>query len=150
MTRMGDTDAESLGSSTCWELLRTVDVGRLAVLVDGAPDIFPVNFVVDHGSVVFRTAPGTKLDAALRDAPVAFEVDGIDADERAWSVVLRGVAAERRGLDEALETVSLPLFPWHGDAKPRFLRITPATLSGRRFPIADRSRWITALTQRHD
>jgi hypothetical protein len=150
MAGMGDTGAEVLGNSDCWTLLRTVEVGRLAVLVDGAPDIFPVNFVVDHGSLVFRTSPGTKLDAALQDAPVAFEVDGIDADSRAWSVVLRGVAAERRGLDEALEAGSLPLFPWHGDAKPRFLRITPRTVSGRRFPVADRSRWISALTQRQD
>jgi hypothetical protein len=150
MTRMADTDPEILGSSDCWALLRTVDVGRLAVVVDGAPDIFPVNFVVDHGTVVFRTAPGTKLDAALQEAPVAFEVDGIDADDHAWSVVLRGVASERRGLDEALETAGLPLFPWHGKAKPRFLRVTPSALSGRRFPIADRSRWFSALNQPPD
>jgi hypothetical protein len=145
---MGEADADILGTSECWALLRTVEVGRLAVLVDGAPDIFPVNFVVDHGSVVFRTAPGTKLEAALQQSPVAFEVDGIDADDRAWSVVLRGVATERGGLDEAFETSALPLFPWHGEAKSRFLRVTPTTVSGRRFPIADRSRWVSAFMGR--
>jgi hypothetical protein len=149
MTLMAEADAEILSASACWALLRTVEVGRLAVLVDGAPDIFPVNFVVDHGSVVFRTAPGPKLDAALQEAPVAFEVDGI-AHDHAWSVVLRGVAGERRGLNEAVVTSALPLFPWHGDAKPRFLRITPNTLSGRRFPIADRSRWSSAFMGRQD
>lgn len=148
MTLIGE--AGSLTTSACWALLRTVEVGRLAVLVDNAPDIFPVNFVVDHGSVVFRTAPGTKLDAALQESPVAFEVDGIDAGDHAWSVVLRGAATERRGLDEAVETSALPLFPWHGDAKPRFLRITPTTVSGRRFPIADRSRWVSAFMGRQD
>lgn len=150
MTLIGEADAGSLTTSACWALLRTVEVGRLAVLVDNAPDIFPVNFVVDHGSVVFRTAPGTKLDAALQQAPVAFEVDGIDADDRAWSVVLRGAATERRSLDEAVVTSALPLFPWHGDAKPRFLRITPTTVSGRRFPVADRSRWVSAFMGRQD
>src|SRR5580765_2746500 len=48
-----------------WHLLKSVALGRLAVSVAGYPDIFPVNFVVDHGSVVFRTGEGTKLAAAV-------------------------------------------------------------------------------------
>jgi uncharacterized protein len=42
-------------------------------MADG-PQIFHINYVVDHGTVVFRTAAGTKLaGAAQRD--VAFEAD---------------------------------------------------------------------------
>ena len=44
-----------LPEHTCWMLLRSVEVARLAVSVDDRPDIFPVNFVVDHGTVVIRT-----------------------------------------------------------------------------------------------
>ena len=47
----------------CWTLLRHTEVGRLAVTMGTSPDIFPVNFAVDRGSVVFRTAEGTKLAA---------------------------------------------------------------------------------------
>jgi hypothetical protein len=141
----GSAPAEVLDESTCWALLRSAEVGRLAVLVDGAPDIFPINYVVDHGSVVFRTAAGTKVDAAAQSAPVAFEVDGVDEHSNAWSVVLRGTAAEGRGLDAALHDAALPLFPWHGDAKPRFLRIEPDGVSGRRFPITDPGRWTSAF-----
>lgn len=60
----------------------------MAVATDDAADIFPINFVVDHGTVVFRTAAGTKLLAALGNRAVALEVDGFDAGARtAWSVV---------------------------------------------------------------
>ena len=40
---------EVLDEHDCLELLRESDVGRLAVVVEGGPEIFPVNFVVDHG-----------------------------------------------------------------------------------------------------
>ena len=68
-----------LDESACWGLLRSAEVGRLAVVVNHRPEIFPINFVVDHATVVFRTAGGTKLEwGAGRD--VAFEVDGYEPD----------------------------------------------------------------------
>lgn len=53
-----------LTDDECWELLRTATVGRLAVDVGGRPDIYPINFVIDDGTIVFRTGAGTKLAAA--------------------------------------------------------------------------------------
>ena len=71
------------------------DVGRLAVSITNLPDIFPINYVVDRGTVVFRTAEGTKLAAAVLGRGVAFEVDGVDdAAGEAWSVVIKGHAVE--------------------------------------------------------
>ena len=84
---------EVLDANACWDLLRGVSVGHLAVLVDGHPEIFPVNYKVDHGSVVFCTGEGTKLQAAARPTAVALEADGTDLDKRtAWSVQIRGHA----------------------------------------------------------
>jgi nitroimidazol reductase NimA-like FMN-containing flavoprotein (pyridoxamine 5'-phosphate oxidase superfamily) len=126
----------------CWMLLRTSEVARLAVSVDAAPDIFPVNFVVDHGTVVFRTAAGSKLSAALSNPVVAFEVDGFDADvNEAWSVVIKGRAEEIKQLHERIESMDLPLFPWQAEPKSRFLRIVPETISGRRFHVVDKTAW---------
>jgi nitroimidazol reductase NimA-like FMN-containing flavoprotein (pyridoxamine 5'-phosphate oxidase superfamily) len=137
----------ALGTSACWTLLRTVDVGRLAVCVDGLPDIFPVNFVVDHGTVVFRTAAGTKLAAALANPDVAFEVDGYYADtDEAWSVVVKGRAEKISDLQELLDTTTFPLSPWHAAPKPQFVRIEPGEVSGRRFPVVDPAAWRTVLT----
>jgi uncharacterized protein len=142
---MDDSQATTiLAHNDCWLLLRTAEVGRLAVSVGGRPDIFPINFVVDHGSVVFRTAEGTKL-AALEDEPVAFEVDGYEPDAgQAWSVVIKGQAKEIRRPQELFDSASLPLFPWHAAPKQRFVRITPDEVTGRRFQVVDRGAWGSA------
>jgi hypothetical protein len=138
---------EELSESACWELLRTTSVGRLAVWVDDHPDIFPLNYAVDHGTVVFRSGAGTKLSAALSDSPVALEADGYDAGTaEAWSVVIRGNAEEISQTEELIDTVDLPLFPWQGGDKGRFIRVVPMTTSGRRFPIADPRTWLTPLS----
>ena len=55
------------------------------------PDMFPINYVMDRGNVVFRTAEGTKLAAAVLGRAVAFEVDGYEPEAGvAWSVVMKG------------------------------------------------------------
>jgi hypothetical protein len=137
---------EELSESECWALLRTTSVGRLAVWVEDHPDIFPLNYAVDHGTVVFRSSAGTKVSAALSDSPVALEADGYDAETaKVWSVVIRGNAEEVRGQD-LIGTIDLPLFPWQAGDKGRFIRIVPTTTSGRRFPIADPSVWNTPLS----
>ena len=133
--RLGTTILEV---NTCWDLLRSCDVGRLAVSFGDQPDIFPVNFVVDHGTIVFRTAEGTKLAAAVLGRGVAFEVDGYDADAgEAWSVVAKGRATEIERMQDVFEALDLPLFPWHAAPKHRFVRIEPEDVSGRRFHVVD-------------
>ncbi|WFR73742.1 pyridoxamine 5'-phosphate oxidase family protein [Prescottella defluvii] len=117
---MGNDEPEvrELAVNECWALLRTSSVGRLAVWVEDHPDIFPLNYVVDHGTIVFRSGTGTKVSAALSDAPVALEIDGYEAESHeAWSVVLKGRAEGIREIDELMNTVYLPLFPWQAGRK---------------------------------
>lgn len=140
------TDPPASGTSVldpheCWSLLRGAQVGRLAVVVDGRPDVFPVSFAVDHGTVVIRTGPGTKLTAAV-DGDVAFECDGHDPDAgTAWSVVLKGRAELLRASQDLADTVELPLFPWQAGAKPSFLRVVPDDVTGRRFAPVGPEHW---------
>ena len=102
------------------------------------PDIFPINFVVDHASVVFRTAEGTKLAGAVLGQAVAFEVDGYDARSgEAWSVVIKGRARELELMQDLFEALDLPLFPWHAAPKQRFVRIEPVEVTGRRFHVVE-------------
>ncbi|HEX5671975.1 MAG TPA: pyridoxamine 5'-phosphate oxidase family protein, partial [Acidimicrobiia bacterium] len=86
---------EVLGHAECLRLLWSHQVGRIGFIDAGEPQILPVHYRLHDGRVVFRSAVGAKLDAAMRQAPVAFEVDGVD-DERGagWSVVVHGTAAE--------------------------------------------------------
>jgi nitroimidazol reductase NimA-like FMN-containing flavoprotein (pyridoxamine 5'-phosphate oxidase superfamily) len=137
--RLGITVLEA---SECWALMRSTEVGRLAVAIRDHPDIFPINYVADHGTVVFRTAEGTKLAAAVLGRSVAFEIDGYEADAGdAWSVVIKGRATEIERMHELFDAVELPLFPWHAAPKHRFVRIVPDDISGRRFHVVDRSAW---------
>ena len=138
MTTEPVPSTEVLTSATCWQLLRAAGVGRLAFTTDEGPDILPVNFVVDHASVVFRTAPGAKL-AAASGRTVAFEVDGWDESAgTAWSVVVKGLAHEVEELYETLDSFDLPIVPWEAGAKEHVLRIEPTSVTGRRISFSPR------------
>jgi nitroimidazol reductase NimA-like FMN-containing flavoprotein (pyridoxamine 5'-phosphate oxidase superfamily) len=129
-------DIEILSESECLALLGSVEVGRLAIAIKNVPDIFPINFVMDGRNVVFRTAEGTKLAAAVLGVGVAFEVDGYDPTlGTAWSVVVKGRAVEIEKMYELFEAADLPLFPWHAGSKHRFVRIQPTEITGRRFEV---------------
>jgi nitroimidazol reductase NimA-like FMN-containing flavoprotein (pyridoxamine 5'-phosphate oxidase superfamily) len=136
MTTHEPGDTEVLATNQCWELLRESVVGRLAVTVSGSPDIFPVNPIVDHGTILFRTSAGTKF-AATKGKDVAFEVDGYDADTaQAWSVVVKGRAHEILEVEETLRALRLPLYPWEPAGSPGLSasspRVSPVAVRRRR------------------
>jgi len=138
MTAEWLSGVEVLDPHECWTLLRGSVVGRLAISIANHPDIFPINYVVDHGTVVFRTAEGTKLAGAVLGTGVAFEADGLDTNAKeAWSVVVKGRATEIHALHELFDAADLPLFPWLAGPKHCFVRIVPDEVTGRRFHVVD-------------
>ena len=121
----------------CHALLESSRIGRLGLLDADGPLILPVNYCMDGRSVVFRTGPGTKLDAASNGARVAFEVDGIDSAERTgWSILIRGSAATVTEPETLSRLEQLPLIPWAPGKKPHYVRVTGIP-SGRRIALAD-------------
>lgn len=127
-----DEVVAKLDDEKCWDLLERNELGRVAVNVAGDQDIFPINYVVDRGRVYFRTAPGSKLAGLTANPRVAFEVDEFD-DTVAASVVVKGTAS-RVELQSAIDVLdALPLRPWIPTLKYRWVKITPDTLTGRRF-----------------
>jgi len=142
MTIEPRTGMTILDINECWALLRQAEVARLAVSIMNRPDIFPINYVVDHGRVVFRTAEGTKLAASVLGEAVALEVDGYDAGSGdAWSVVIKGPAVEIEDMRDLFDALDLPLFPWHAAPKSRFVSIESEEITGRRFHVVDPSVW---------
>lgn len=117
----------------CWALLRRTQVGRVAVCDGGVPMILPVNFVVRDRSVVFRTGEGTKLDAAIAHAHVAFEAEGIHTIfEVGWSVVVVGRAEQVADPTEIDEVNRAGLRPWAPGSRAHLVRIRASSVSGRR------------------
>jgi len=122
---------ETLDRETCLALLATQAVGRVAVALPGlAPHVVPVNYAMLRGSVVFRTAPGTKLDWLVTE-PVSFEVDTFDLVNRTgWSVLVQGFAYEASDREMEIEDIHVDSFVDRQNS--RWARLQPQSITGRR------------------
>lgn len=130
--------AENLDVDTCLGLLSRHHFGRVAVNDAHGPVVLPVNYLIDRGSVVFRTAEGTKLDAAVAEQAVGFEVDEVDEATRSgWSVLIRGTIEEVVDADELDRLRLQPLSPFVGGERERFVRIWSSSITGRRIPLPE-------------
>jgi len=127
---------EVLDRDECLSLLtRQGFLGRVGVVVDGRPLIFPVNYIADRRAVVFCTAAGTKLDAIAHASPVTFEVDDHQPLHHAgWSVLVQGPATVVTDEEELARLRDGPLHPWVRGARASWVRIEIAEISGRRLP----------------
>jgi nitroimidazol reductase NimA-like FMN-containing flavoprotein (pyridoxamine 5'-phosphate oxidase superfamily) len=133
------SDATALSYDECLGLLQAEAVGRIAVLADPYPLIFPVNYRLvefpdgrapGHTWIAIRTRPGNTIDRA--PTFVSFEIDGVDhAHRTGWSVLVAGTlhavdpgAAEFRARFDTN--------PWLDADRERWLVIHPARITGRR------------------
>lgn len=142
------TDASPIAvmsTDDCWSRLASLTLGRLATSVDGQPDVFPVNFVVQGRTILIRTAEGTKLVSALVNDRVAFEADDHDV-AHGWSVVVKGRAEVLSTARELAVADAAQVLPWTSTPKERYLRIVPTEITGRLFdfgavtpPVVDAS-----------
>lgn len=132
-----ESSSEELSVSSCWALLRTVPIGRIALPGAGDIEVFPVNFIVDGGTIVFRTAQGAKLTLIGDGTRATFEADELDVGEQlVWSVVLKGPVRQVSGLEEVSATFDMELPTWHAGPKPIYVRMKPQLMTGRRFSVA--------------
>jgi uncharacterized protein len=133
--REPESQLEEIPAEECWELLGQHEMGRIAIVVGGKPQIFPVNYGLKGKVIVFRTAVGSKL-AYAPESPVAFEVDEYDASAGAgWSVMVQGYG---RDITEAADD-----FSWTARGarvqtaapgeKLHMIAVDPTQISGRRF-----------------
>jgi nitroimidazol reductase NimA-like FMN-containing flavoprotein (pyridoxamine 5'-phosphate oxidase superfamily) len=129
---------EELGRQDCLNLLATASVGRVGFIVDGKPEVLPVNYGLDGDTVVFRTAEGSALNHASLSV-IAFEVDHIEETTRSgWSVVVQGVA---QSMGDALDATSerlrrLEVITWAPGTRQRWFRVTPDRITGRRLRVS--------------
>ena len=121
-----------LSESECWSLLGSVALGRLVTSVDDQPEIFPVNFAVQHRTVLFRTAQGTKLVSTVINHRVVFEADEHNVAE-GWSVIVKGNARVLHDGAEIEEAERAHLLPWTATPKHTYVRVIPSVVTGRRF-----------------
>lgn len=101
----GATGIEILGSQECLELLQSTRTGRVALSVGALPAVFPVDYAVVDGRIVFLSDESARVTSAMQNSVVAFEADGVDedADER-WTVQVVGMAEVDHSELEALRS----------------------------------------------
>jgi hypothetical protein len=129
---MANDPVTVLDDGEAWNLLSSVSLGRLVTAFGGQVEIFPVNFVTQNGTVLFRTAEGTKLFTTVMNEKVLFEADDHTVAE-GWSVIIRGTARMLSSAEDIREAERAQLMPWVPTEKLRFVRVTPAEISARRF-----------------
>lgn len=123
-----------LSPSECVELVTPGGVGRAAICTSSGPQIFPVNFVVDRDSIIFRTSAYSALGTLSRGADVAFEVDYLDSERRhGWSVVAvgRAEAIDDTSEIDMLRERGLDPSPWAGGLRRLYIRLTWRAITGR-------------------
>jgi uncharacterized protein len=128
-----DHGFEILDRAESLELLRTVQVGRLAwATPDGRVHVRPITYGLVGEDVIIRTRTGSILAAARANLPVTLEADCFEPGLKAgWSVLVVGAiedlgfTAEAAGLRESVQ-------PWARGKRPHVLRIRHSEVTGRR------------------
>ena len=130
---------EVLDHSEALRLLGRATIGRIGIHSGALPVVLPVNFVLDGDRIVVRTGTGTKLDAATRNAVVAFEVDEIDPDEHTgWSVLVVGTSCDASDV-ELTPHQRMDLARWGPAVENCIVAISLERVSGRRLVRARRA-----------
>jgi nitroimidazol reductase NimA-like FMN-containing flavoprotein (pyridoxamine 5'-phosphate oxidase superfamily) len=135
-----DHGLELLSEEASRRLLAGGEVGRVGICIGALPAIFPVNYRLIDGAIVFWTSPGSKMSTAAEGAVVAFEVDDYQpADRTGWSVLAVGRAELVTDPDIAARVKATYLQPFVDGRRDTLVRIEPTFLSGRRLVHGDLS-----------
>jgi uncharacterized protein len=128
LTMLADLD-----DAECYRLLGSQAIGRIGMVADRRVSVLPVNYVLLGHTIVLRTAADSWFDRAVRDMPVAFEIDHADpAYHTGWSVLAHGIAVGIEARLPAAALDSLPLHPWGLAVPPGWVGIDIADIAGRR------------------
>jgi nitroimidazol reductase NimA-like FMN-containing flavoprotein (pyridoxamine 5'-phosphate oxidase superfamily) len=134
-----DAAVEQLDEQECWRLVAGQEVGRIAFNGRFGPTVFPVNYQLFEGSIVFRTGEGSALAEDLRtgiadaEYKIAFEIDELNPVTReGWSVLIQGSAHHVTSEAERAAVAGAGVTPWPGGSKEQFMRIRPTRVTGRR------------------
>lgn len=126
---MSSRDLDVLDHVECYRLLRSQRFGRVGINIADDHAIFPVYYAILDQDVVFRTSPGTKLNAAVLGTRVVFEVDD---EPSGWSVLVRGHAHELRAHEEVVEARNALGDAWPAGTRESYVKVAGEVVTGRR------------------
>jgi nitroimidazol reductase NimA-like FMN-containing flavoprotein (pyridoxamine 5'-phosphate oxidase superfamily) len=126
-----------LGETECLRLISPGGIGRLAYSRPDGPAVFPVNYKLHEGTIVFRTSQdgpvGDDLRTGIAEAEykVAFEIDSLGiADREGWFVFIHGAAHHVDSDAEHASVLPSGVEPWPAGEREHFVRIIPTLITG--------------------
>ena len=123
---------EALERDECVLRLQAHGLGRVGVTLRGRPIVYPVNYAVHDGAILFRTRRGGDLDASTLNRWVAFEIDGANnLYHEGWSVLVVGRASHVTEPGELASLTSVPLTPWADEDRYLVVRVPLYEVTGR-------------------
>ena len=133
--------AIDLTEGECWQLLRSVTIGRVVFTHRAMPAIRPVNHLIDGRTIVIRTHMGAAIASrAMERQPdsdgrppgsvVCYEADDLDpVRHTGWSVIATGLA--RLVTDPAdIARYATAVEPWIAGDMNQAVAIQPQFMSG--------------------
>jgi nitroimidazol reductase NimA-like FMN-containing flavoprotein (pyridoxamine 5'-phosphate oxidase superfamily) len=125
--------ALELTVAECWRLLASASLGRVVFTHRAMPAIRPVNHLVEHRTIVFRSHLGAAIvsrAAAGDGSVVCYEADDLDPVRRTgWSVIATGMARLVRE-PAAIERYEQLLEPWIAGQLDQVISVAPEFVSG--------------------
>jgi nitroimidazol reductase NimA-like FMN-containing flavoprotein (pyridoxamine 5'-phosphate oxidase superfamily) len=141
---MSDRTIEELDAAECLRLISPGGIGRIAYRSRFGLAVLPVNYQMQDGAILFRTAEHSPMDEDLRtgisgaEFGVSFEIDDIDAASRqGWSVLVNGAAHHVQPGAEREVALRAGIYPWPDGERELFVRIVPSRMTGRRIVPAN-------------
>ena len=146
---------EVLDEAECLRLIGPGGIGRIAYSGRFGQAVLPVNYQLQDGAVVFRTAVHSALDEDLQtgigaaEYRVAFEIDALDLPSRqGWSVLNQGPAHRMESESDRAAALAAGVENWAPGDRELFVRIVPARITGRRIRPALRLDQLTGRPPR--
>ncbi|GLX95518.1 pyridoxamine 5'-phosphate oxidase family protein [Herbidospora sp. NBRC 101105] len=133
----GASTLEELTEQECYERIEPGGIGRVAFGGAPGPTVFPVNYRLIDGQVVFRIRKGGTMDQSLQsgiddlEVKIAFQIDRIDEqNHEGWSVLIQGPA--HHVSEDELRGATADVHSWAGDDRDHYVRIAPLSVTGRK------------------
>lgn len=125
---------DKLTEEESWAIVKQNEIGRVASAREGAPDIYPVSFVVHNWCIYFRTGVDSRLRTDTEGKLVAFET-AVQESHSFSSTVSLGVLSVVTEAQVIAELDLLPIVDFAPRTNYVWMALKPQELRGRRLNV---------------
>jgi nitroimidazol reductase NimA-like FMN-containing flavoprotein (pyridoxamine 5'-phosphate oxidase superfamily) len=131
---MSEYPIEHLSDEDAWNLVQANQIGRIASARQGAPDIYPVSYLVHNWKIYFRTGIESRLRKDIEGNLVAFEA-AQQMDRDFSSTVILGMVRVLAEAEASRMLDQLPIVEFAPESDYIWMEIDPSEVRGRKLTI---------------